>query len=75
MGNKVEGGTVSERIGLKTSKKMICELELNSREEIPVGEPKEELSRQMERCEFRPGAGKSVTCLRNSKMGSTMEDE
>lgn len=48
MGNKVEGGTVSERIGQKTSKKMIRELELNSREDIAVGEPKEELSRQME---------------------------
>ena len=75
IGNKVEGGTMSERTGLRNSKKMICELELNSGEDRAVEKPKEELSRQMEQCEFKPDAGKRVTCLRNSKMGSMMGDE
>lgn len=64
MRNKVEGGTKSERTGLRSSKKMTGKLDLNSGKDIAVETPKEELSRQMEQREFGPGVGKSVTCVR-----------
>lgn len=60
-----KGGTTSERTGLRRSKKMICELDLNSGEDIALEKPQEELPRQMEQHEFRPGTGKSMVCLRN----------